>query len=173
MSEEIRKQVYNNLNQKATDELIEIWQKNDHVAWTEAAFAAVREILLLRLGDLPPQGAGRSSQEYPNNDAIERPRFYQPNQVNRLVNWLNRIAVIAVVVIFAKNLILIPDMRYIVISFAPTNQTWADISWFVAVLLSISQLILESALYYFPLKALTYILKILMEMEFTGREAKV
>ena len=55
VSEELRKYIYNNLNQKKTDELVEIWQKNDRIEWTDEAFAVIQEILLDRLGELPPQ----------------------------------------------------------------------------------------------------------------------
>jgi hypothetical protein len=55
MSDDFRKQLYRNLNQKETDELIEIWQANNHIEWTEMTFDLIREILRERLSELPPQ----------------------------------------------------------------------------------------------------------------------
>lgn len=55
MSDDFRKQIYNNLNLKETDELIEIWKKNDRVEWSELAFDVLRGILQQRLGELPSQ----------------------------------------------------------------------------------------------------------------------
>ena len=55
MSNELRKQIYGSLSQKGTDELIEIWQTNDHIEWTEMAFDVIREILQERLVELPSQ----------------------------------------------------------------------------------------------------------------------
>jgi hypothetical protein len=40
---------------KTTDELLEIWQKNDQTTYREEAFEAIKQILLERKCDLPPQ----------------------------------------------------------------------------------------------------------------------
>jgi hypothetical protein len=55
MDEELRSQIYNRMNQKDTDELIEIRQTHNTGEWTETAFDVVKDILLSRLGELPPQ----------------------------------------------------------------------------------------------------------------------
>ena len=55
MSDDFRKQLHRNFNQKTTDELIEIWQTNDRVEWSEMTFDVVREILQDRGVDIPPQ----------------------------------------------------------------------------------------------------------------------
>ncbi len=56
MSDDFRKQIYNNLKLKETDELMEIWKINDRVERSELAFDVIREILQQRLGEIPPQG---------------------------------------------------------------------------------------------------------------------
>jgi len=55
MSGDLRGQLLNNLNLKETDELVEIWRKNDHNEWSDLAFDVIREILVNRLGELPLQ----------------------------------------------------------------------------------------------------------------------
>jgi hypothetical protein len=55
MSADLRDQLYRNLDQKTTDELIEIWQTNDQDEWSEMTFEVIREILIQRLAELPPQ----------------------------------------------------------------------------------------------------------------------
>ena len=55
MSEELRDQIYNNMNMKDTDELIEIWETNNRYEWTDTAFDVVHQILLNRIGELPEQ----------------------------------------------------------------------------------------------------------------------
>jgi hypothetical protein len=55
MNEDFRNQIFNTLNQKETSELVEIWQKNDRVEWSEEAFLIIQEILQSRLGELPAQ----------------------------------------------------------------------------------------------------------------------
>ena len=56
MTDDLRNQVLGNLNLLETDDLIDIWKKNDRVEWSETAFDVVREILQNRLVELPKQG---------------------------------------------------------------------------------------------------------------------
>jgi DNA-directed RNA polymerase subunit M/transcription elongation factor TFIIS len=55
MSDDLRDQIYNNMNMKDTDELLDIWQTNNRFEWTAMAFDAVRQILQNRIGQLPEQ----------------------------------------------------------------------------------------------------------------------
>jgi hypothetical protein len=48
-------QIFETLNLKETDELVEIWKKNDRVEWSEQAFDVIQEILQFRLGETPKQ----------------------------------------------------------------------------------------------------------------------
>jgi hypothetical protein len=43
------------MNFKETDELLEIWRSGEHKEWTEVALDVVKEILLDRLGEIPPE----------------------------------------------------------------------------------------------------------------------
>lgn len=55
MTDDLRNQVFNNLNLLETDDLIDIWKKNDRVEWSETAFDVVCEILQNRLVEIPKQ----------------------------------------------------------------------------------------------------------------------
>ncbi len=55
MDEYLRKQIYNNLDLRDTEELVEILQKNNRDEWDEATFEIIKEILFGRLGYLPPE----------------------------------------------------------------------------------------------------------------------
>jgi len=55
MNDDYRNEVFSMLILKDTEELVEIWQKNDRSVWSEVAFNVIEEILLNRLGSLPPQ----------------------------------------------------------------------------------------------------------------------
>jgi len=55
MSDTLRAQIYNNLITKDTEELLEIWQSGDTSVWTEDTLEIVKEILVKRLGYVPPQ----------------------------------------------------------------------------------------------------------------------
>lgn len=55
MANDLRNQVFDNLNLLETDDLIDIWKKNDRVEWSETAFDVVQEILQNRLVEIPRQ----------------------------------------------------------------------------------------------------------------------
>jgi|CXWL01.1.fsa_nt_gi tetratricopeptide (TPR) repeat protein len=55
MSNNHREQIRKNLVTKETEELLDIWQNDDVDEWDETAFEIIKEILLERLGYLPPQ----------------------------------------------------------------------------------------------------------------------
>ena len=54
MDEKLRAQVYKNLILQDTEDLIEIWQKQNTDEWDVEVFKIVKEILLKRLGEVPP-----------------------------------------------------------------------------------------------------------------------
>lgn len=54
MSDNLRKQIYNNLIIRDTEDLLEIWQGSDTSEWNEEVFEIVKEILAARLGYVPP-----------------------------------------------------------------------------------------------------------------------
>ena len=55
MTEEFRRQVYQEFDLKDTDDLLDIWQTNDRVEWSEVAFEVIREILTKRKVEIPAQ----------------------------------------------------------------------------------------------------------------------
>jgi uncharacterized membrane protein YhaH (DUF805 family) len=72
MDNDLRTQIYRNFDQKDTDELIEIWQTNNQIEWTEMTFDVIREILQKRLPKLPPQDIPiTKASELNKKDSIE------------------------------------------------------------------------------------------------------
>ena len=183
MSSDFRKQLYNNLNLKETDELVEIWQTNDRVEWTELAFDVVREILQERIGELPEQDEPiweHDEDAYDDemdefelvkgpSDEENAPVFYKPRQVFWLEKWLNYVAIAAIVVVIITDLNQLPAMQRAALFYFSGNTDWNIVAWMIAVGFSAITAGLQCAIYYFPLKALGAILKILMEMEFNSR----
>ncbi len=55
MSNNRREQIRKNLIAKETEELLDIWQSGDNDEWDDSVFEIIKDILLDRLGDLPPQ----------------------------------------------------------------------------------------------------------------------
>lgn len=72
MEDQFREQLYNNLNLRETNELIEIWRVHDSIEWTELAFDVIQQILINRLGELPAQNlpSDENNQEVPSDSAI-------------------------------------------------------------------------------------------------------
>jgi hypothetical protein len=183
MSNDLRKQIYISFNLKETDELLEIWQRNDHVQWSEDAFSVIQEILQERLGEVPSQG--EPILEYLDNNEDEDtdnetdfevliddenlPEFYNPHKVLRLEKWLYKAAIASIVASVVSSLITLPQLQQIVLSYFMNNTEWNFVAWLIAIVAFVFAVGLQSIIIYFPLKALGSILKILMEMEFNSR----
>jgi hypothetical protein len=55
-NEELRRQIYSNLNLKETDDLLDLWQANNRYEWSDEAFEIIRAILQERGIEIPEQG---------------------------------------------------------------------------------------------------------------------
>jgi hypothetical protein len=92
MTDDLRNQVFNNLNLLETDDLIDIWKKNDRVEWSETAFDVVREILQNRLVEIPKQNEPILEYEVllPDEKFIKSQvmELAENNDINSLVNIL-------------------------------------------------------------------------------------
>ncbi|MCD4673471.1 MAG: hypothetical protein K8R77_12475 [Anaerolineaceae bacterium] len=183
MSSDVRKGIYNNLNQKDMDELLAMWQTNDRVEWTEEAFDVMQEILQARLGEVPSQNKPvleHVKEELFDEDALEQivgdqdpPVFYKPKEVLWLDTWLKHAAITAAVISFIKVLLNLGTTHDIVFSYNFSGGVaWEVVSWLIAIVVSVLGAYLQIVLVYFPLKALGAVLKILMEMEFNSRGVK-
>ena len=180
MSDNLRNQIYSNLNLKPTDELIEIWQKNDRVEWTETTFEVLQEILQERLGELPPQNEPvfeyQEEIDEPGDKVImdddNPPVFYEPKEVLWLEKWLYRAAIAAIVATIVSSLLELPRMQSIVWSYFTYKPESSSAAWLISIVIFSFAAGLQCILLYFPLKALGSILKILMEMEFHSRAPK-
>lgn len=75
MSDDFHEQVYANFNQKPTEALIEIWQSNNRVEWTEMTFDVIREILQERLVELPPQNEPITEAVANKREIDDKPKF--------------------------------------------------------------------------------------------------
>jgi hypothetical protein len=186
MSDKLRGQIYNSLMLKGTDELLEIWQKNDRAEWSDTAFEVIEEILKERDIAIPLQSnpvddiaeyedgenLGFSNVELKIIDDENPPDFYDPFDVLKTSKNLDYVAKVAVVV---SLLSLVPgflqvkdemDSMFFSVSFMDFIPIIASLG------LTIVGVALQIIFTYFPLKALAHILRVLMEMEFNSRKAK-
>jgi hypothetical protein len=183
MSNDFRRQIYNNFNLKETDELVEIWQTNDRVEWSDDTFGIIQEILQERLGELPSQN--EPILEYADDNKVEvnkdesdfeflidndnPPEFYNPHEVLRLEKWINWAAIASVVASIISSLLELQRMHFIVWGFFMNNVEKNSIAWLITIVIFVFAVGLQCIVIYFPIRALGSILKILMEMEFNSR----
>ena len=181
MSSDLRKQIRSRLNLLETDELINIWHTNDHVAWTDLAFDVIQEILIERIGEPPSQDKLVANDiptdldlevgdnENNDNNHENEPDFYEPNEVLWLEKWLNRAALASIGATILVNLVSLPNMRNIILTFNMVNLQWEALSWVIAIIIFVVVVAIESTIYYEALKTMGVVLRILMEMEFNSR----
>lgn len=183
MNNDLRKQIRNTLNLKDTNELLDIWQINNRAEWSDDAFDVIKDILMERGEEIFEQddpiyeieeGDEEALDEKLENweiialDAEEQPEFYSVADVLLLKKNINRVAK-AAVIIYA--LIAILNIPWVSMLLRNGTVKFSDIFQFsyesIVVILSVA---IQIAVIYFPLKALTHILRILMEMEFNSRK---
>lgn len=87
MSNDFRKQLYRNFDQKPTDELIEIWQTNNRVTWSEMTFDVIQEILQERLDELPSQNEPITQAVINNKVKAEKEKVEKLNFNWKLPIW--------------------------------------------------------------------------------------
>ena len=182
MNNELYDQIYNSLNLKDTDELLDIWQANDHVEWSDSAFEAIKQILTSRRVELPEQDEpileyseesdetyGFSEEELKIIDDENPPEFYNPIDVLMIAKQIKIAAIASIILVIVSILLQFQDSENLARSYL---QTYPPLNVLVLPITLVSITIaiaLSIVTTYFPLQALAHILKILMEMEFNSR----
>lgn len=177
MSNPLYRQIYENFNQKETPELLDIWTKNDRVEWSDLTFEVLTEILVERLGELPAQNEPvvqreeeqEESQEEEETQNPEGPMFYRPKEVLWLNTWLKRGAVVAVIITILTSIGTIFSIQSTIASMFGYTTSSQVLAWLIAVLGGGLAVLLQCFIYFFGLRALASVLKILMTMEFNSR----
>jgi len=185
MNNELRNQIYDSLNLKDTDELLGIWQTNDHLEWSDSAFDSIRKILTKRGIEIPEQD--EPILEEIEEDVLQKryniteeewriinderpPEFYDPFDVVIITKRIEFAAVASIVFVtlsallqyqYAENLARSYLQNYPSMENLVLPMTWTSIA------LAMTLAVVTT---YFPLKALAHILRILMEMEFNSRK---
>ncbi len=183
MSSKLREQIYKNLSTKDTDELLDIWQTNDRTEWSDLAFEVVEKLLKERNAEFPSQNEPvfepMETEEELHEDELEdwesklldaedQPVLYDVVEVLILRDNINKLANIAVGVYVLIGLFNIPWLS----SILRGGASFSDFTDFgIQFLITVLPLGVLVAVIYFPLKALTNILRILMEIEFRSRGA--
>lgn len=191
MSGDLRDQIYNELNLRETDDLLEIWHSNNHEEWSDTAFEVIKKILTERLGEIPPQDEVlEESQEGEDSkvdnkeldDGLEeweakalddenQPEFYDTLEVITLKENIGKTLKAVIVVNILVGVTIFSWYRNLVASYFLNNMDYSSIINVIALFVTGLSIALQIAITYYPLKALMNILRILMEMEFRSRKA--
>jgi len=185
MSDNLRGQIYNRMNLKETLDLLEIWQTNDRLEWSDTAFQVIEEILKERKVEIPQQNQpiyehsekedeiesfNFSESELKIIDDQNPPAFYDPFDVIKTSRQIEIVAKVMIGLVIAYNVANFSSSLRIVQGYFFTNPTSTAVYLitFIVIALNTAIGILTT---YFPLFAVSRILKILIEMEFNSRKA--
>ena len=184
MSEELRQQIRDHLKQKDIYELLDIWKTNNRIEWSDMAFEVLRELLKEKVREIPPQddpildsdelkepddkNHGLEEWEEKIIDSKKQPELYDPLQIMLLKRNIDRL-MIAVVIVYILLEILNFQPARMYFQGVSVSINDIEITAFNIFTATISTA-LKIAFVYFPLKALSHILRILMEMEFNSRK---
>jgi len=186
-NEELRRQICSNLNLKETGELLDTWQGNNRAEWSDEAFEVIRDILKERGVEVPEQNEPvykteeeSAVEETLDDDGLEeweakalddknQPEFYDTLEIITLKDNINKVAKVAIVVYALQS---IPTFKWFSQFVSSYFQDYAfmPLIYFISFVLTALGAAISIAIVYFPLKALSHILRILMEMEFRSRK---
>ncbi len=107
-----------------------------------------------------------------DDDDLSEPILYKTKEVLWIDLWLNRVAILAIVITILVNIPGILTIQRVVLSYFQNSSSWVVASWLIAILFSGLGIALQSFVYYFCLKALATILKIVMKIEVVSRATK-
>jgi hypothetical protein len=180
MNANLHQQVYESMDQRQTEDLIEIWRANDRVDWSDEAFEVISEILQSRGVQLPEQNEpvlqheentedtddtyGLTAEDLKIIDDENPPDFYDPLEVLSIARWLRIAAAASIVLALLSGM---GQLSSIVLGGASFRQTGQLL---VAGMMLLVSAAFQVAITFLPLRALAYILRILMQMEFNSRK---
>src|SRR6476646_11452171 len=183
MNSEFHQQIYNELKLRETEDLLEIWQTNDRFEWSDEAFSVINEILHQRSAEIPKQNEpvysheeGIKGQDYDFGDEelkilddANPPDFYNPFDVLRLSKWIGWALKAMIGLIVVQNLLNISTSWRLAQSYFVGSKYFLG-AYAVTLLIVAANIAIGILLTYIPLKFLSQILRILMEMEFRSRK---
>lgn len=93
-------QIYNDLDKKSNDELLEIWKTNDRKVWSNTAFKAIQAILKERLGSVPPQGVADPKEESDEGTYYSIDKITSIASVANVLAWIILVADLAAAIAY-------------------------------------------------------------------------
>jgi hypothetical protein len=87
-SDSMSNEIYNELNLKSTEELLEIWKTNDRSVWSDAGFKAIKKILIERQGSVPPQQAAPAEDEPDSGTYYDIDKISSISTIANVLAWV-------------------------------------------------------------------------------------
>jgi hypothetical protein len=161
----LRRQIYSRMQAEDTEELLDIWRRNDRTEWTDEAFEIVHDILLERLGSVPEQG------EFPKEETQEEVEddediYHHPEKLIQIASWAKVFSWVALVLpVISGALTQMLIMR--------TSSTGylvlVQMSW---ILPNLTLALVAGGFFFLILQALAELIYIIMDIEENTRQAK-
>ena len=156
------------MKQKDTEELLDIWKRNDREEWAEIGFEVIYDILTKRLGSVPDQGVDEKAQEEGLVD--EEPEIYHDPDVLVRISALARSA--AWVVLVASIVIWLSQVVGYISSFTSSPIPGAGLAEIVMITLGSGFTLITGVLYFIVLRFVSEVVYILMDIEENTRVAE-
>jgi hypothetical protein len=100
-------QIYNDMNLKSTNELLDIWKTNDRSVWSEAGFKAIEKVLHERNVSLPAQQKAEVEEESETDTYYNIDKLSSISSIANILAWVilggDIIAVIAYLGLAVKS----------------------------------------------------------------------
>ena len=83
----LRQQIYHSMQERQTEELLQIWRDNDRQEWSNEAFEVIHTILKERLGNVPEQAAEEVELEEEIEQGAEEGPLHDPAKLEQITAW--------------------------------------------------------------------------------------
>jgi len=163
-SDSLQEQVYRQMQEKATEELITIWRENDRDAWTTEAFEAIEKILVVRLGRLPERELRSENEISDHENPVDE--YPTDKRLIWIADWSDRLSwvILAVAIIYGGLRLMNYFQSSPYFQFSPSE--WTRIGIFDGIIAIAGQLdsILYAGFTFLVLQAITEIIYLLMDI---------
>lgn len=105
-------------------------------------------------------------------DNDNQPEFYDPLEVLELRDNINKTATAVIIIFSWTNLLNLSYYSFLIRSYFRVAEEYSLMVDVIVLILTCLAAAVAVAITYYPLKALTHILRILMEMEFNSRNTQ-
>jgi hypothetical protein len=175
--ESLRSTIYQNLNLKESEELLQIWHDNKRYEWSDTAFEVIQQILEERGLTLSPQEEAQiepiieenendDSNEYEPDQNESQPIFYKPQELLFFASTTSKAAwiILGIGVLFT----LLRYLWQLRLTSGGSFNLFSLGLGFLSMALSLA----SHALTFFMLKGISIGLNVLMEFEYNSRGVK-